>query len=145
MANATGFHVDLSTMDIKMNRGDTGSFWVAASRASEEAWTEDDRMLFTVRDGQNEIVMQRFYRLDDQWDQGDGIVLIEFHNDDTDSWSTGQYSVELRFNINPRWDGTPPTGRCVDALTAGAKMIEGDVVRTVIHSTLTLDDIYGEV
>ena len=41
MANATGFRVDLSTMDIKMNRGDTGSLWVAASRASEEAWTED--------------------------------------------------------------------------------------------------------
>ena len=145
MANATGFQVDLTTMDIKMNRGDTGSFWVAASRASGDEWTADDRMLFTVRDGQNEIVMQRFYRLDDQWDQGDGIVLIEFHNDDTDTWPTGQYSVELRFDINPWWSGTAPTGRCVNALTAGVKMIEGDVVRTVIHSTLTLDDIYGEV
>lgn len=145
MANATGFQVDLATMDIKMNRGDTGSFWVKASRASEAEWSEDDRMLFTIRDGQNEIVMQRFYRLDDQWGQGDGIVLIEFHNDDTDKWPTGQYSVELRFNIGPRWDGTAPTGRCVDALTAGVKMIEGDVVRTVIHASLTIDDIYGEV
>ena len=145
MANATGFQVDLATCDIKMNRGDTGSFWVVASRKSEAAWTEDDRMLMTIRDAQNEIVMQRFYRLDDQWDQGDGIVLIEFHNDDTDTWPTGQYSLELRFVIAPRWNGTAPTGRCVNALTAGVKMIEGDVVRTEIHSTLTVDDIYGEV
>ena len=139
------FNIDLETMEIKMHAGDTGSFKIHSERESGDAWTEDDRMLFTIRDAQNEIVLQRFYRLDDQWDQGDGIVLIEFHNDDTDNWANGQYSVELRFDINPRWSGTAPTGRCVNALTAGVKMIEGDVVRTVIHSTLTLDDIYGEV
>ena len=145
MANATGFQVDFETGDIKMNKGDTGSFWVHASRKSEEQWTEDDRMLFTIRNGQGEIVLQRFYRLDDQWNQGDGFVLIEFHNDDTDTWETGQYTVERRYNVAPRWNGTAPAGRCVNAMTAGVRMIEGDIVRTVCQSSLTIDNILGEV
>lgn len=145
MANATGFQVDFETGDIKMNRGDTGSFWVHAARKSEEQWTEDDRMLFTIRNGQGEIVLQRFYRLDDQWNQGDGFVLIEFHNDDTDTWETGQYTVERRYNVAPRWNGTAPAGRCVNAMTAGVRMIEGDIVRTVCQSSLTIDNILGEV
>lgn len=145
MAKATGFQFDKNTGDIKMNRGDTGSFWVSASRKSGDAWTEDDRMLFTIRNSTGEIMMQRFYRLDDQWGQGDGIVLIEFHNDDTDQWDPGQYSVERRYDVNPRWDGTAPAGRCVDALTAGVRMIEGDIVRTVCQSSLTIDGILGEV
>lgn len=139
------FEVNLETMEIKMHRGDTGSFKVAAERASGTAWTEDDRMLFTVRDAQNEVVLQRFYRLDDQWDLGDGVVLIEIHNDDTDKWANGVYNTELRFDVDPVWNGDPPTARCVDALTAGVRMVEGSVVRTAIQSTLTIDDIYGEV
>ena len=145
MAKATGFQIDLESMDIKMNRGDTGSFKVSASRESGTAWTSDDRMLFTIRNGQGEIVLQRFYRLDDQWNQGDGFVLIEFHNDDTDTWETGQYTVERRYNVAPRWNGTAPAGRCVNAMTAGVRMIEGDIVRTVCQSSLTIDNILGEV
>ena len=147
MANATGFQVDLATCDIKMNRGDTGSFWVKASRASEAAWTEDDRLLFTIRDGQNEIVMQRFYRLDDQWGQGDGIVLIEFHNDDTDEWTPGDYTMERRYNVAPVWEGTPSTARCVNTLdpTNPATMIEGVPVRTVFKGTLHIDAVDGRI
>ena len=144
-ANATGFQVDLDTMDIKMNRGDTGSFFVGAERASGTAWTEDDRALFTIKDQQGTIMMQRFYRLDDQWDIGNGVIMIEFHNDDTDTWDPGQYSVELRFDVNPIWEGTPPVGRCENALATTARIVEGSIVRTVIHSTLQIDDILGEI
>lgn len=139
------FAVDLETMAITMHRGDTGSFKVHAERASGDAWTENDRLLFTVKDGQGDVVLQRFYRLDDQWDLGDGTVLIEFHNNDTDTWQNGQYSTELRYNIEPIWNGTVPTGRCVNALTAGVRMTDGAIVRTVLQSTMTIDDIYGEV
>lgn len=145
MANATGFKVDLDTMDIRMNRGDTGSFKVIAARRSGTAWTEDDRMLFTVMNSQGQIVMQRFYRLDNQWGLGDGVVMIEFHNDDTDGWELGTYSVEMRVDVDPIWDGTAPEGRCVNALTAGVRMVEGPVVRTVIQSTLTIESILGEI
>ena len=147
MAKATGFQVDLETMDIRMNRGDTGSFKVQASRESGTAWTEDDRMLFTVRNSQSEIMIQRIYRLDDQYDLGDGVVLIEFHNDDTDTWDPGQYTTELRFDVAPIWDGGPvPTERCVDALMPGVpKMIEGPVVRTVIQASLMIDGVLGDI
>ncbi len=139
------FSVDLESMAITMHRGDTGSFKVHAERKSGESWTDDDRMIFTIKNQNGETVIQRFYRLDDQYDLGDGYVLIEFHNDDTDHLDNGQYAVELRFVISPVWDGTAPTGRCVDALTAGVKMVEGSVVRTVIQSSLEINDIYGEV
>lgn len=140
------FHLDLTTGDIKMHRGDTGSFKVSAERKSGDAWTDEDRMLFTVRNGQGEIVMQRIYRLDDQWDLGDGVVLIEFHNDDTDKWGNGMYQMERRYVVSPIWDGTPSTARCVDALQPNtAMMVEGGVVRTVFQGSITVDDIYGEV
>lgn len=139
------FNVDLETMNITMHRGDTGSFKLAASRESGSSWTEDDRMLFTIKNQNNEIMIQRFYRLDDQYDLGDGKVLIEFHNDDTDTLENGMYSVEARFVISPIWNGTAPTSRCADALTAGVRMVEGSIVRTKIQSTLEINDIYGEV
>lgn len=139
------FNVNLETMEIKMHAGDTGSFKVHAERGSGDAWTDEDRMLFTVRDGAGEIVLQRIYRLDDQWEIGDGTVLIEFHNDDTDQWASGAYSTELRFDISPIWQGTAPTARCVNALTSSAKMVEGAIVRTKIQSTLTIDGVLGDI
>ena len=139
------FNINLSTMDITMHAGDTGSFKVHGSRESGAEWTSADRMLFTVRSQSGEIVLQRFYRLDDQYDLGDGTVLIEFHNDDTDTWDAGQYYTELRFDVDPIWNGTAPTARCVNALTAGVKMIEGSIVRTKIQSTLTIQGVLGNI
>ena len=141
------FNVDMETMAITMHQGDTGSFKIGSTRESGTDWTEDDRMLFTVKNGQGEVVMQRIYRLDDQYDLGNGKVLIEFHNDDTDQWEPGTYTTELRFNVDPIWDGTPiPTARCVDAMAAGTpKMIEGNIVRTTIQSTLTISGILGDI
>ena len=138
------FEYNSNGTEIKMHAGDTGAFKVKATRASGEDWTEDDRMLFTIRkDG--EIVMQRFYRLDDDEGLGNGVVEIQFHNNDTDEWDTGIYEMERRYNVNPRWNGTPPEGMCVNALTAGVRMVEGDVVRTVVQGTLTIIGIMGEI
>jgi len=145
MANATGFQFDPETLDIRMNAGDTGSFKIHADRASGAAWTANDRMLFTVRDTQRMVVMQRFYRLDDAFGLGDGTVLVEFHNDDTDDWTPGLYGVELRFDVDPVWSGVAPTGRCEDALAVDATIVEGSVVRTVIHSSLTIEEVYGKI
>ena len=147
MAQATGFQVDLESGDIRMNKGDTGSFKIHASLKSGDAWTEDSRMLFTVRNATGTVVMQRIYRLDDAWEIGDGVVLIEFHNSDTDTWENGMYDIEYRFNTDPIWDGTPSDARCVNALATGAaQMVEGSgTVRTVIHAVLTIEDVYGRI
>ena len=139
------FKVDYGTGSIVMHQGDTGVIRVSAVRKNGDDWTENDRMLFTVRSQSGEIVLQRIYRLDDQYDLGDGTVLVEFHNDDTDEWDAGQYFTELRYDVSPIWSGTAPTARCVNALTAGVKMIEGSIVRTTIQSTLTIQGVLGNI
>ena len=133
------------TCAITMHQGDTGSKWIHAVRESETAWTSADRCLFTVRNAMNEVVMQRIYRLDDQWGAGNGWFLMEFHNNDTDTWQPGAYTTEWRYDVAPSWDGTAPTGRCVNGMTAGVKMVEGSVVRTAIQSTLTIQGVLGDI
>ena len=128
-----------------MHAGDTGAFKVKATRTSGTDWTEDDRMLFTIRNASGEIVMQRFYRLDDDEGLGNGVVEIQFHNNDTDTWAPGLYSMERRYDVNAYWNGTAPEGMCVDALTAGVRMVDGDVVRTVVQGSLTIQGILGEI
>lgn len=147
MAQATGFQFDKSTGNVHMNAGDTGSFWVCCKRDSGEDWPSTARMLFTVKNGNGQIVMQRIYRPDDQWDQGDGVMLIEFHNDDTDTWDAGDYTMERRYDIAPIWSELPaPTSRCVNALQDGIPhMVEGDVVRTVFVGTLKIDGVLGTI
>ena len=144
MAEVRGFYFDPETWAITMNAGDTGSKWLRGQRESGTAWTEDDRCLFTVRSGAD-ILMQRIYRLDDQWGAGDGYFLMEFHNGDTDTWPAGTYNTEWRFDIDATWDGTAPTGRCVNGLTAGVAMTDGGVVRTKVQSTLTIQGVLGDI
>lgn len=144
MGAVNGFVFDKDTGNVRMYAGDTGSYKLHVTRESGEAWTEDARLLYTIT-GASGIVIQRIYRLDDQYDLGDGWILIEFHNDDTDHLPTGQYQMERRYNVDPIWEGTPSTARCVDALTSSAKMVEGVPVRTVFQGTLQIEDIYGEV
>lgn len=145
MAGATGFQFDKTTGDVKMNAGDTGSYKIHVARDGGAEWTSDSRMLYTVT-GVTGIVIQRIYRLDDQWGLGDGIILVEYHNDDTDSLDAGDYTIEGRVNVEPIWDGTPSTARCVNALAEGTvKMVEGVPVRTLFKSTLHIDSVDGRI
>lgn len=139
------FEYNSNATQITLHAGDTGAFKVKATRQSGEDWTEDDRMLFTIRNASGEIVLQRFYRLDDDEGLGNGVVEIQFHNNDTDTWAPGTYSMERRYDINPYWDGTPPEGMCVNALTAGVRMIEGNCVRTVVQGTVTINGVLGDI
>jgi len=133
--------------NITMHRGDTGAFKVSASRASGDDWTEDDRLIWTVRNSAGEIVMQRYYRLDDDEGLGNGVVEIQLHNNDTDKWANGTYQTERRYIINAYWDGTAPDGMCVNALTASAHIVDGDTVRVPENGqcSMTLSDVYAEV
>lgn len=147
MAKATGFHIDLETGNIIMNAGDTGAYKVHCARESGEEWPATARMLYTIRNASGTIVLQRIYRMDDAWGLGDGVVQIEFHNDDTDTWEPGTYETERRYDLTPIWQGTPSTARCVNQLGPGehAVMIEGDVVRTVFRGTLTIENVLGKI
>ena len=139
------FELNPESGSITMHRGDTGAYTVHATRKSGKVWTEYDRMIYTVRNMEGEIVLQRFYRLDTEL--GNGVVEIQFHNNDTDQWKNGIYDAERRYVVNPRWEGNAPEGDCVNALTAGARIVEGDVVQVpkTGQRTITLSEIYGEV
>ena len=130
---------------ITMHAGDTGAFKIHAVRKTGDDWTENDRLLFTIKAGDGTIMMQRFYRLDDDEGLGNGVVEIQFHNNDTDTWPAGAYTTERRYDVNALWSGTAPEGMCVNALTAGVRMLDGDVVRTVVQGTLTIMGIYGDI
>lgn len=146
MAEATGFIFDKATGNIEMNAGDTGSCKWHITRKSGDSWPDTARMLWTVTAPSGEIVMQRLYRLDDQYDLGDGWILMEYHNDDTDDWGPGTYQTEIRVDVDPMWDGTPSEARCVDALAPGAAhMIEGVPVRTLFKGTLRIDGVQGRI
>ena len=70
------FEVSNNGKTVKMHAGDTGSFAVKAIRSSGEDWTSSDRMLFTIKSG-GDIILQRFYRLDDDEGLGNGVMLIQ--------------------------------------------------------------------
>lgn len=131
---------------ISLFSGDTGSFIVEAALESGDAFTGFDRCQFTIVNGSGEIVLQRWYRLDDDDGLGNGAYLVEFHNQDTDEWESGQYETEFRYAINPRWKtGQAPEGKCVDALSSGNEMINGDIVDTVVQGTLTIKPVKGRI
>ncbi len=111
------FEVNYTTGAITMNRGDTGSFTLTAHRDDQVDWTEDDRAVFTVRNGAGANVIEREYRLDDDEGLGNGVILIEFHNSDTDELPAGTYSWEMRYIVNAYYDEDD-------------HIIDGDIVRT---------------
>ena len=141
------FDVDYSTGKIEMHQGDTGVLRVSAAKRNGASWTSNDRMLFTVMK-ESSVIMQRIYRLDDSG-IGNGKAVIQFHNNDTDEWASGEYPYEIRFLINPAWDGDPddpiPSGNCTNGLTADRHPNEGDCIRTKIQSTISIKSVYGRV
>ena len=141
------FKRDDSARKITMHQGDTGSYRITLVRSSGAAWGENDRMLYTIS-GTPGIVMQRVYRLDR--DGLNGHADIEFHNDDTQEWPAGTYSIEVRALVHAYWNiPDPPTEDVVDMLvrTDGA-MVDGDVVRTNEPEeawSLDILNVFGEV
>ena len=129
-----------------MHAGDTGSIKVHATRQTGDDWTSADRMVYTIVNANGMVVLKRYYRLDTSL--GNGRVLVQFRNDDTDDLAPGNYSAERRYVVNPRWEGTVPTGDVTDALAEGiGQIVDGDVVRVPANGQtgLTIQRVYGEV
>lgn len=140
------FSLNTQTGAITMHAGDTGSIKVHATRQTGDAWTSADRMIYTIVNANGMVVLKRYYRLDTSL--GNGRVLVQFHNDDTDDLAQGNYSAERRYVVNPRWEGTVPTGDVTDALAEGiGQIVDGDVVRVPANgqTALTIQRVYGEV
>lgn len=132
------FRIDTETGAIELNVGDTGSFELEAHRDDDTDWTEDDRAVFTVRSAAGANVIERLYRLDDDEGLGNGVILVELHNDDTDDLAAGAYTWEVRFVVNPYYD-------------TDGRIIDGDIVQTPgidgngNPMTLTLKSVQADI
>lgn len=123
------FDFNAKTLTVTLHAGDTGSFNIRGLRRNGVAWTANDIMRFTVINGSGEVVMDRAYKLTGVTGVPEGCAVIEFHNNDTDTWAAGAYIIQVRYFVNPSWSGSAPAGDVTDLLDVGSYPIEGDVVR----------------
>ena len=147
------FKIATKTLAITMHAGDTGAFKIRGIRRSGTAWTATDILRFTVVNGSGETVMDRAYKLAGVSGVDTGTAVIEFHNDDTDTWPAGAYSCQARYYVNPSWSaGSAPAGDVTDLMAVDNYPIEGDIIRIpeagdetpAGQGTLTILRAYGE-
>ena len=94
--------------NIILSRGDTGAMKVKATATlNGEPFTfgEDDRALFSIKNGQGEIVKEKVAEL------VNNEFTVYFLNADTDSLSPTNYSWDVRYIIHPYYDAN---GRIID-------------------------------
>lgn len=96
------FKVEGTTITI--SKGDTGALKITANatiRGSEEPYQfgPDDRALFTIKSGNGQIVKQQAYAM------SENVFYVHFLNSDTDQFAAGGYTWDVRYVINPYYDG----------------------------------------
>ena len=98
----------VSGYNITLSRGDTGAMKVKATATlNGEPFTfgENDRALFSIKNGQGEIVKEKIAAMENNE------FMVYFLNADTDNLSPTNYSWDVRYIINPYYDSN---GRIVD-------------------------------
>lgn len=124
------FDVNENTMAITMHKGDTGAFYVTIELEDGESFVQGDVAIFEVWQSTTRLMHREFDLQPDEPDDiqlGDGKFLIAFRNSDTDTWSTANKDTEIRVSLNP--------------VRSSGKVVDGDTVRTVVQSTITVRDV----
>ena len=124
MFNVDGYNIELS-------RGDTGAMKVnATATLGGEPYTfgSDDRALFSIKNGQGEIIMQKAYEMTNN------LFTVYFLNADTDSLAPGNnYTWDVRYIIHPYYD-------------SDGKIIDGDqVITPKTPMSMNLLTVVGDV
>lgn len=126
--------IDPQTSAISMHRGDTGAYWEEWTLDNGDDFVEGDVALYEVKSGSN-VLIHREYELQPETPTdicpGDGKFLIAFRNSDTDTWSPGTYQTELRMVLNP--------------IRSSGAVVDGDTVRTVVQSSLTIRSVLIDI
>lgn len=116
--------------NITLSRGDTGALNVTATATLDgSAYTfgEDDRALFSIKNANGEIIMQKAYEMTDN------AFTVYFLNADTDSLAPGAYSWDVRYIIHPYYDDE-------------GKIVNGDqVITPKTPMNMTLLTVVGDV
>lgn len=122
--------IDRNTMAVTMHRGDTGAYWVQLALGENGEFVDGDVAIYEVWKGSTRLVHREFNLQPDEPTEilpGNGKFLISFRNSDTDTWDAATYSTEIRVVLNPiRSDGS---------------VVDGNTVRTVVKSTITIMDV----
>lgn len=115
---------------ITLSRGDTGALIVNATATldgSDYTFAAEDRALFSIKNANGEIIMQKAYEMTDN------AFTVYFLNADTDALSPGSYSWDVRYIIHPYYD-------------ASGKIIDGDqVITPKTPMNMTLLTVVGDV
>ena len=115
---------------ITLSRGDTGALTVNATATldgSAYTFAAEDRALFSIKNANGEIIMQKAYEMTDN------SFTVYFLNADTDSLAPGSYSWDVRYIIHPYYD-------------ASGKIIDGDqVITPKTPMNMTLLTVVGDV
>lgn len=122
--------VDENTMAVTMHQGDTGAYMVTMELEDGEEFVDGDVAIYEVWQGSTRLVHREFNLQPaepDYTELGDGQFLITFRNSDTDTWAAGSYSTEIRVSLNP--------------VRSSGAVVDGDTVRTVVKSTITIQDV----
>lgn len=122
--------VNTDTMAVTMHKGDTGAYWVDLELEDGEEFVEGDVAIYEVWQGTT-LKQHREFELQPETPTdicpGDGSFLISFRNSDTDTWVAGTYQTEIRVSLNPiRSDG---------------RVVDGDTVRTVVQSSIQINNV----
>ena len=117
-------------MNISLSVGDTGAVKIkaiATLNGDVFAFGADDRALFSIKNGQGEVVKEKVAELTNNE------FVVNFLNSDTDSLSPGPFSWDVRYIIHPYYDSS-------------GRIINGDQVITPKEpQTLQLLTVVGDV
>ena len=122
--------IDEATMAVTMHQGDTGAYTVTMELEDGEEFVDGDVAIYEVWQGNNQLVHREFNLQPDEptyTEYGDGVFLIAFRNSDTDTWAAGTYNTEIRVSLNP--------------IRSSGRVVDGNTVRTVVKSTITIQDV----
>ena len=123
MFNVEGYTITLS-------RGDTGALRITATATLDGqpfTFGEDDRALFSIKNGQGEIVKEKVAAMENN------SFVVYFLNADTESLSPSNYQWDVRYVIHPYYDSE-------------GRIIDGDQVITPKKpQTMTILTVVGDI
>jgi len=128
------FDVNESTMAVTLHKGDTGAYTVTLELEDGEEFVDGDVAIYEVWQGTNRLIHREFNLQPDEptyTEYGDGVFLIAFRNSDTDTWAAGSYNTEIRVSLNP--------------IRSSGSVVDGDTVRTIVKSTITIQDVLIQI
>lgn len=128
------FNVDENTMAVTLHKGDTGAYTVTLELEDGEEFVDGDVAIYEVWQGTNRLIHREFNLQPDDptyTEYGDGVFLIAFRNSDTDTWAAGSYNTEIRVSLNP--------------IRSSGAVVDGDTVRTIVKSTITIQDVLIQI